>query len=97
MVLMEKTCKSIPWLSGGLATLAAFFIAAVEIPNTQKLVVDHSVYPLGTHFEPQPAVVLQILLAAFLPVLCIFTLGRRWIFFDWVAWIFLAMLLARIF
>jgi hypothetical protein len=34
---MEKIRKSVPWLSGGLATLIALFIVAVTFPNTGQL------------------------------------------------------------
>jgi hypothetical protein len=74
---MDKLRKPIPWLSGGLAMLAGLFIVAVTVPN----------------FAPHPVPVFRICFMAFLPGLCIFTLGRRWILFDWLAWIFLAFLL----
>src|SRR5437899_353939 len=96
MMFMQKSGRPIPWLSGGLATFVALFLVVVALPNTDKVVVDHSVSPARTLIQSQPALVRQILVMAFLPVLCIFTLGRRWIFFDWLAWIFLAFLLASV-
>jgi hypothetical protein len=94
---MEKTRRPVPWLSGGLAVLAALFIMAVMFPNTGKVVVDHSVSPPESRIEAQPALVCQIAVVALLPAVCIFTLGRRWILFDWLAWIFHAMMLAGVF
>ena len=94
---MEKTRRHIPWLSGGLAILGALLIVAVTFPDTNKIVVHHSVSPPETRIEAQPALVRQIVIVAFLPALCIFTLGRCWIIFDWLAWAFLAMLLVGVF
>ena len=94
---MEKSRRPIPWLSGGLASFVALLIVAVVLPNTDKAVVDHSFSPPRVYIEPQPMHVCTILAAAFIPVLCIFILGRRWIVFDWLGWIVLAMLLASIF
>jgi hypothetical protein len=78
---MEKTRRPIPWLSGGLALLAGFLFVAITEPN----------------FAPHPVPTFRLYSVAFLPGLCIFTLGRRWILFDWLAWIFLAFVLASIF
>jgi hypothetical protein len=78
---MEKSGNPIPWVSGGLALLVGLLFTAVTVPN----------YP------PHPIPILPILSAAFLPALCIFTLGRRWIIFDWLAWVFLSFLLVGIF
>jgi len=89
----KKLLKPIPWFSGGLATLVALLIAAVVLPNTPRAVVDKSVSPPGVRIEQQPLLVCGILAATFLPVLCIFTLGRRWILFDWLGWIVLVLLL----
>jgi hypothetical protein len=94
---MEKIRRPVPWFSGGLAILGALLIIGATFPNTFKVVVDHSVSPPQTRIEAQPALAGQIAVVAFLPALCIFTLGRRWIVFDWLAWIFLAMLLVGAF
>jgi hypothetical protein len=94
---MEKPHKPIPWLSGSVATFAALFIVAVVLPNTDKVVTDHSIYPPRIYIEPQPITVCLILAVAFIPVICIFILGRRWGFFGWLGWIVLAFLLASVF
>jgi hypothetical protein len=91
---MDKTRRPIPWLSGGLATLVALLIVAVALPNTDRAVVDHSVNPPRFYIQPQPWVVCYIIALTFIPVLCIFTLGRRWTFFQWFGWAILAFLLA---
>jgi len=93
---MEKSRKPIPWLSGGLATLVALFIVAATLPSTDRAVIDNSVSPPQTHIEPQPVLVLAILVIVFLPVLCIFTLGRRRNLLNWLAWGFLAFLLVSV-
>jgi hypothetical protein len=90
---VQKIRRLIHWLSSALATLVALFIVAVALPNTDRVVVG----PAGAHMEPQPWVVLYILTTAFLPVLCILILERRWIFFDWLGWIILGLGLAGIF
>lgn len=89
---MEKTQKPIPWFSGGLATLVAFFVVAVTLPNTPRAVIDHTVNRPRGHIQPDPSAVCFILVIAFAPVLCIFILGRRWIIFDWLGWFVLAFL-----
>jgi len=78
---MEKSRTRVPWISGSLALLIGLLFAAVSIPN----------------FPPRPVPYLWIFAAALLPALCIFTLARRWILFEWLAWIFLSLLLAAIF
>jgi hypothetical protein len=87
---MEKTHRPIPWFSGGLATLVAFFVVAVALPNVPRLVVDFTVNPPHRYFRTDPSEVCFILVTAFAPVLCIFILGRRWIIFDWLGWFVLA-------
>jgi hypothetical protein len=94
---MGKTRNPVPWLSGGLATLVALLIVAVTLPNTGKIIVDNTVSPARIHVDRQPWAVCSILALTFLPVLCIFILGRRWIVFDWLGWIVLALLLAGVF
>ena len=94
---MKKTKNPVPWLSGGLATLAALLIVIIHMPNTDRVAVDQTVSPHRTYMEPHPYAVLNLLLLTFIPVLCIFILGRRWIFFDWLGWIVLAFLLAATF
>jgi hypothetical protein len=74
---IDEPRKPIPWLSGGLAILVGVIIVAVTVPN----------------FAPHAVPVFRICAVAFLPGLCIFTLGRRWVLFDWLAWIFLSYLL----
>jgi len=78
---MEKTHRPIPWLSGGLAALVGLLFIALTVPN----------------YAPHPIPFGRILAIAFVPALSIFTLGRRWIVFDWLAWIFLSVLLASVF
>ena len=75
-----------------MAALVAFIFVSVTLPNTDKATLDISVTPARTVIRPQPALVRQILVMAFLPVLCIFTLGRRWPLLHWLAWTFLAIL-----
>ena len=94
---MEKPRRPIPWLSGSLATLVALFIVGAILPNTGRVVVDHAFSPPRIYVQPQPWAVCGILALTFLPVLCIFILGRRWIFFDWLGWIVLAFLLSSMF
>ena len=78
---MEKTHRPIPWLSGGLAVLIGLLFVAVAVPC----------------YAPHPVPYARLLAIGFVPALCIFTLGRRWIVFDWLAWIFLSVLLATVF
>jgi hypothetical protein len=94
---MDKTRRPIPWLSGSLATLVALLIVACTLPNTDRAIVDHSVNPPHIYIQPQPWVVCYILSLTFVPVLFIFILGRRWIFFEWFGWAVLAFLLASMF
>ena len=91
---MEKTDKPIPWLSGILATLVALVIVAATLPNTDRVVVDHTSNPPRIYIQPKPLEVCYILAMTFVPVLCIFILGRRWIIFEWLGWGVLACLLA---
>jgi hypothetical protein len=89
----QKPTLRIAWLSGGLALLVALFIAGVSIPNTGKLVVDRSIHPIRTYFEPQPVLVCEILAVTFIPALCIFLFSKRWIVVEYVGWLILAFLL----
>ena len=94
---MENVQKPIPWLSGCIATFIALLIVAVMLPNTDRVVIDQTVSPPQAYIQPQPWVVCAILALTFLPVLCIFILGKRWILFDWASWAVLAFLLVRMF
>lgn len=94
---MEKTARPIPWFSGGLAALVALLILAITLPNTGKVVVDHSVSPPRVYTQPLPVVVWPLLSLTVLSVLCIVIPGRRWIFFDWLGWFILAVLLVGAF
>lgn len=78
---IKKPRRPVPWLSGGLALLVGLLFVGVTVPN----------------YAPRPVPIAQVLTIPFVPALCIFTLGRRWIFFDWLAWIFLSLLLVGIF
>jgi hypothetical protein len=91
---MEKNRRHIPWLSGSLATVVALVIVAATLTNTDRAVIDQAFSPARIYIQPQPWVVCFILALTFIPVLCIFILGRRWIFFEWFGWIILACLLA---
>jgi hypothetical protein len=93
----KKPLKPIPWFSGSLATLAALLIVGVELPNIPRGVIDNTVSPPRVYIEEQPGLLCVILAVAFVPVLCIFILGRRWIFFNWFGWIVLAFLLVAAF
>jgi hypothetical protein len=90
---MEKTRRPIPWVSGSLATVVALFIVAATLPNTSRVVVDRTFSPVHNHIQAQPWVVCYILALTFVPVLCIFILSRRWVFFEWFGWIILACVL----
>jgi hypothetical protein len=94
---MEKTRSPIPWLSGSLATLVALFIVAATLPNTGRVVFDRAFSPPRIYVQPQPWVVCYILALTFIPVLCIFILGRRWISFQWFGWAVLAFVLGSMF
>jgi hypothetical protein len=94
---MEKTRRLIPWLSGSLATLVALFIVAATLPNTGRVIIDRAFSPPSIYIQPQPWVVCYILALTFVPVLCIFILGRRWVFFQWFGWIILACVLVSMF
>jgi len=94
---MEKTRRPIPWLSGSLATLVALLIVAAILPNCDRAAVDHTFNPPRIYIQPQPLVVCFYLALTFIPVLCIFILGRRWIFFQWFGWAVLAFLLVSMF
>jgi hypothetical protein len=97
MTPKQKTLRPVPWLSGCLATLVALLIVAVALPNTDRAMVDNTVSPPRAYIQPQPWVVCYVLVIAFLPVLCIFILGRRWFFFELLGWIVLIFVLAGMF
>jgi uncharacterized membrane protein YhaH (DUF805 family) len=89
---MKKALRPIPWFSGGLATLAALLIVAIALPNMGKVIVDNSVSPPHVYAQSDPLASVVFSLVAFLPVLSIFILGRRWIFFDRLGWFVLVCL-----
>ena len=93
MITQEKPPLRAARLSGGLALLAAFFIVAVALPNTDKITVDRSTYPPRTYMEPQPFWVCYTLAITFIPALCIFLFGKRWPIVEVIGWIVLGTLL----
>lgn len=87
MERIQKSKRPIPWLSGGLAALLAFLIIAIIVPNLTIPVLDNSTSHHNHHVEWNWPALRHLFAFTLIPVLCIFTLGRRWIIFDWLAWI----------
>jgi hypothetical protein len=78
---MQKPQRLVPWISGALALAGGLVFVAITVPN----------------YAPHPVPIYSILAVAFAPALCIFTFGRRWTLFNWLAWAFLSVLLVCLF
>src|SRR5690242_5619191 len=87
--------RPIPWLSGGLALLIGLIIFAIQYPNLHS--IDPSSSPPYTYVRPRPDLVLELALVTFIPSLIIVTFGRRWIIFEYLAWIILTMFICTTF
>jgi len=89
---MDKLQAPIPWLRGSVATILAFLVMAVALPNAGRVVVDHTTTPPTPHVEHLFTQGALIVALALLPVLCILFVGLRWLFAELAGWLVLLLL-----
>jgi hypothetical protein len=85
---MEKPRFKISWGRLIAAVLLSFLFLGILIPNTGRIVVDHSTIPPTFLIKDRPQQICGIVAILLIPLACIY-FGSRRFWLEFIGWVFL--------
>jgi hypothetical protein len=88
---MKKSMSKNAWIRVTIASLFAFLLLAILIPNTGRIIVDHSTTPTTFIIKDRPQQIAGIVAILLVPLVCIYFGTRdRLRFLEFVGWVLMA-------
>ena len=86
---MEKSKSKISWVRIAAAAILAFLFLSILIPNTGRIVVDHSTNPPTYLIKDRPQHIVMLVVILLVPLNCIYFGARRFPILELIGWVLL--------